>query len=141
MRIARSFDLVAHGALVARYRRHDGNMSHDPLKMLPATLTVLERQRPFAVTTARRRALAFGLRRCREFYGEQMVQLFRRALRDRNGRAALGYARHLARLYPRGAVRHLTKKIGLTVRYAGRATPATDTASPISRASAAPGSR
>jgi hypothetical protein len=142
LRVARRYPVVAHPALVARYRQHAANMSRNPRLMLPATLDVLERQRRFV---ARDRVLsnahAFGLRRCREFYGEQLIEAFRNALHGRRHVDTLACAATLVRLYPAGVVRHLTKKVKLATGYAGRATPAAETTAPSSRASAAPGNR
>ena len=142
LRVAHSHPVVAHGALVARYRQHTTNMSRNPRLMLPATLRVLQRQRRFV---ARNRALlaahAFGLHRCREFYGEQLIEAFRTALHTGRHADALACAATLVRLYPAGVVRHLTKKVRLAAGHAGRATPAAETTAPSSRASATPGNR
>jgi glycosyltransferase involved in cell wall biosynthesis len=141
LRIARRFPIAAHDALVARYRQHDRNMSRNPRLMLPATLDVLQRQRPFIDSPPLRAAHAFGLRRCREFYGEQLVEEFRAALRGRRRGDALACAWALLRMYPAGVRRHVLKKLKRSGSYAGRAIPAADTAAPSSRASAVSGSR
>jgi glycosyltransferase involved in cell wall biosynthesis len=142
LRIARRYPLIAHPAIVARYRQHAANMSRNPQLMLPATLQVLERQRQFVGHDgALRAAHAFGLRRCREFYGEQLIERFRTALHGGQRREALECAATLLRLYPRGVFRHLLKKAKLTTGYAGRATRDADTTAPNSRASAVPGNR
>ena len=142
LRIARRYPLISHPAPVARYRQHAANMSRNPRLMLPATLQVLERQRQFVGHDRTLRAAhAFGLRRCREFYGEQLIERFRTALHGGQPREALACAATLMRLYPRGVFRHLLKKARLTTGYAGRATREADTTAPNSRASAVPGNR
>ena len=142
LRVARQYPLVAHPATVARYRQHTTNMSRNPQLMLPATLHVLERQRQYVQHDgALRAAHAFGLRRCREFYGEQLIERFRTALHGGERREAFSCAATLLRLYPSGVFRHLLKKAKLATGYAGRATPDADTTSPSSRASAVPGNR
>jgi glycosyltransferase involved in cell wall biosynthesis len=143
LRIARRFPIAAHETLVARYRQHAGSMSRNARLMLPATLRVLKRQRQTARRArALRAAYRFGLRRCREFYGEQLVEQFRRALRTPDSRyETIACAVDLIRLYPQGVAKHVIKKIALTLRHAGRATADADTAAPSSRASAWPGSR
>ena len=137
LRISRRFAMAAHDVTVARYRQHPGSMSRNARLMLPATLRVLKRQRPM-VQQAPELAAAyrFGLRRCREFYGEQLVEQFRTALRTSNGgREALACAFDLLRLYPRGVMKHLFKKASLALGHEGRARPDADTAAPSSRAS------
>jgi glycosyltransferase involved in cell wall biosynthesis len=142
LRVARCYPLVAHAALVARYRQHSTNMSRDPRLMLPATLRVLQRQRRFvAGQRALRAAHVFGLRRCREFYGEQLIEKFRSALHGGFYAEASAYLVTLVRLYPSGVLRHLTKKLRIVTGHAGRATPEAETPAPSSRASAVPGNR
>ena len=142
LRVARRYPLVAHPATVARYRQHADNMSRDPRLMLPATLRVLQRQRRYVNgDRALRAAHAFGLRRCKEFYGEQLIERFRTALHAGRRGDALACTGILLRRYPSGAWRHLLKKVKLSTGYAGPATPDADTAAPSSRASAVPGNR
>ena len=142
LRVARRYPLIAHPAIVARYRQHATNMSRNPRLMLPATLQVLERQRQYVGhDRALRAAHAFGLRRCREFYGEQLIDRFRAAFHAGQRSEAMACAATLLRLYPSGVFQHLVKKFKLATGYAGRATPPDDTTAPSSRASAVPGNR
>ena len=142
LRVARRYPLIAHPATVARYRQHAANMSRNPQLMLPATLQVLERQRQFVEhDPVLRAAHRFGLRRCREFYGEQLIERFRTALHAGHHGEALACAATLVRLYPAGALHHLVKKLKLVTGYAGRATPDAETTAPNSRASTVPGNR
>jgi hypothetical protein len=137
LRISRCFTIAAHDVPVGRYRQHPGSMSRNARLMLPATLRVLKRQRPIVKQApALSAAYRFGLRRCREFYGEQLVEQFRTALRTpHGGREALACAFDLLRLYPRGVVKHLLKKAAIALGHDGRARPDADTAAPSSRAS------
>ena len=142
LRVARRYPVVAHAALVARYRQHSANMSRDPRLMLPATLRVLQRQRRFVADQRPLRAAhVFGLKRCREFYGEQLIEKFRSALHGGAYADALDCTVTLVRLYPSGVLRHVAKKLKLVTGYAGRATPAAETTAPSSRASTVPGNR
>lgn len=143
LRITRQFSIARHDALVARYRQHDSSMSRDARLMLPATLLVLERQRVHVQAhPALAQAYRFGLRRCREFYGERLVEQFRAAVRTAGRRReAVECALDLLRWYPRGVLKHAAKKLSLTFGYAGRATPEAETVAPSARASTSPGRR
>jgi len=142
LRIMRRFPIAAHDALVARYRQHAANMSKDGRLMLASILKVLKRHRK-AVRhdPALYAAYRAGVRRCRYFYGERIVEQFRQALRSRRGFEAIGCAIDLLNLYPRGVTTHLKKKLSITLGHAGRAAPDADTAAPSARASAWPGNR
>ena len=114
LQLARRYPFVAHGQVVADYRRHPGNMSNDPVLMLRTTLRVLERQRPFIKgSEALRAAAAEGDRAWRSFYGEQLVDRFREELRRRHLAAAAQVVWNLLRLYPSGVRRHLRRKAAL----------------------------
>ncbi len=141
LRVARRFPLAPHDAVVAEYRQHAGSMSRDAARMLDATLAVLRRQRRFARrSSAEWIAYRAGMRRWREFYGDHLVEQFRRAIRTRGRRAdAVRCAWHLLRLHPRGVVRQLARKTAIL--YAGRAMPAAEMAAATSRASESPGRR
>lgn len=142
LRIARRFDFAPHDTVVAEYRQHGANMSRNPVLMLDATLAVLRRQRRHALRTRRTwQAYREGARHWREWYGEHLVERFRAAIRTPGAkRDAARFAWHLIRLYPRGVAKHLRKKAACFVQ-AGRATPAAEIASAISRDSSSPGNR
>ena len=120
LRIARRFDIVAHGAVVADYRQHTSNMSRDPVLMLTTTLRVLRKHRAAAMRSPRLRAAYIdGMRRWREFYGEHLVERFRAGLHRRGGlHGAAVDALLLLRFYPRGFVYHLRRKSAVTLRRA-----------------------
>jgi glycosyltransferase involved in cell wall biosynthesis len=75
--LARDGDVVLDPRDVVRYRQHDHNMSLDPVLMLRAVLGVLRRECP-RVPDAYRRDLRVSRRLWREYYGEQIIQRWRR---------------------------------------------------------------
>jgi glycosyltransferase involved in cell wall biosynthesis len=116
LHLARARRIVCHDAEVVEYRQHASNMSRDPVLMLTTTLQVLDAERPH-VPPDLAAAFAAGRRAWREFYGDQMVQDLRVAIR-RDPRPAV-LARHVwtvVRYYPRGAVRHVGRAIGRIAR-------------------------
>jgi glycosyltransferase involved in cell wall biosynthesis len=118
LRITRQFEIATHDVLVAEYRRHSANMSGDPVLMLRTTLSVLRGQRRHARRSPHdRAAYNEGLREWRQFYGEHIVERFRAELHRRGHRlAAIKDAAQLLRLYPRGVVFHLRKKLALSLQ-------------------------
>jgi glycosyltransferase involved in cell wall biosynthesis len=74
LRIARVYPICCHPALIAEYRLHQTNASHNSELMLRMTLQVLRRQAQY-VRTDRRRLFAFvaGLRNWRKQYGRQLA--------------------------------------------------------------------
>ena len=108
LRVARAFPIVRSDAVFAEYRQHGANMSADPVRMLRATLKVVRRHVPAAGPDA--------FRSWRTFYGEQLVERFRRALRSGHGLSAALDACRLLRWYPEGVRRHLWKKLMLAVQ-------------------------
>jgi glycosyltransferase involved in cell wall biosynthesis len=141
LRIARRYAFAPHETVVAEYRQHGRSMSRNPVLMLDTTLTVLRRQRAHAATNGGTlRAYREGVRHWREWYGEHLVERFREAIRKPEHHVeAVRYAWHLLRLYPRGVAKHLTKKAKRL--HAGRAIPAAEITSAMSRASDSPGNR
>jgi glycosyltransferase involved in cell wall biosynthesis len=113
LRIASHYDFVAHDVLVADYRQHQTSMSKNPVLMLESTLAVLRHQR----AAARRSpdtwsAWRHGMRHWRDWYGEHLVQQFRRAIRTRGGISNAAWcAYHLLRLHPRMAACQLLRKL------------------------------
>jgi SAM-dependent methyltransferase len=76
LRLARHFAVGQHPAMVAEYRIHGTNMSHNPLLMLQAALRVLHRQRDAVEqkgSPEERAAYEAGLRFWQEHYSEQLV--------------------------------------------------------------------
>ena len=108
--LARNEAVIYEPREVVRYRQHGGNMSHDPLVMLTATLSALRRERSHLPKGAWHDYRA-GLRAWREFYGEQIVERLRREWRtgirgDWQKRALVT----LARECPRVLATHASRK-------------------------------
>jgi glycosyltransferase involved in cell wall biosynthesis len=117
LRVSRTALVGGHDDLVAQYRQHGGNMSADPVRMLDATLRVLHAQHAFVQDDRElRAAYDWGQRHWRAFYGEQLVERFRRALHDGRTVDAARDAWRLLRRYPAGVRHHLCKKALLTAR-------------------------
>jgi glycosyltransferase involved in cell wall biosynthesis len=74
LRIARVYPIRCHPALMAEYRLHHANTSHNSELMLRVTLQVLRRQAQY-VRTDGRRLFAFlaGLRNWRKQYGRRLA--------------------------------------------------------------------
>jgi hypothetical protein len=80
LRLARSHPFGCHGGVIAEYRRHDDNMSSDPMRMLTAGLSVLRAQMPFIKHSHEGKlALQEGTALLQKYYGGPMVT---QALRD-----------------------------------------------------------
>jgi hypothetical protein len=116
LRLARTHRVVCHDTAVVEYRQHRTNMSRDPVLMLTATLRVLDAERRY-VTPGLKAAFAAGRRAWRDFYGDQMVQDLRMAIRhDPRAAAIAARAWRLVRYDPRGAVRHLGRALARMAR-------------------------
>ena len=74
LRIAREFPLCCHSRVVAEYRQHRSNVSHNSELMLTMTLQVLKRQARYIFNDVRRlSAYLEGLRTWRRQYGRQLT--------------------------------------------------------------------
>jgi glycosyltransferase involved in cell wall biosynthesis len=114
--LARRRLLIIDPRGVVRYRKHDSNMSHDPMLMLLATLGTLRHERRF-MPREYRPLLAEGRRHWRRFYGDQLTVVLRREWRTtrRAGRLLRG-AWFLCRHCPRQAATHFVRKLSRIVR-------------------------
>jgi glycosyltransferase involved in cell wall biosynthesis len=109
LRLARTRRVVCHEIPVVEYRQHGRNMSRDPVLMLKTTLRVLDAEQTHAPSDLAD-AFAAGRRAWRTFYGEQMVQDLRIALRrDPRPATIARCAWAVVRYDPPGAVRHLVR--------------------------------
>ncbi|HWF83565.1 MAG TPA: glycosyltransferase [Vicinamibacterales bacterium] len=116
LRLARTQRVICHDAAVVEYRQHRNNMSRDPVLMLKTTLRVLDMERRH-VPPGLEEAFAAGRLAWREFYGDQMVQDLRVAIRRDPRPATIAQcAWALARYYPGGAARHLGRALGRIAR-------------------------
>lgn len=97
LRLARRHAAHTHAAIIAEYRRHSDNMSHDPVLMADHVLAVLGRQWPYVARDRRlRHAYRAGQRAWRGYYGRKLAAMLVADLR-RNGDPAVA-ARQAVRL-------------------------------------------
>jgi glycosyltransferase involved in cell wall biosynthesis len=104
LRVARRLPIGSHAAVVAEYRRHGGNMSNEPARMLSAVSGVLDAQLRWVWRHPElRRAYLEGRREWRRYYGTPLVEDVRRSVIVRDWRRLLQDGRVLLRWYPAGA--------------------------------------
>src|SRR6266550_819862 len=101
-RVSRQHPVTYYDDVVVQYRRHGGNMTLDPARMLRANVTALARQRAFVRRSADLRA-AFeeGLDYWRSFYAPQVLDAIGNALRSREWKRAATDVSTLLRFSPR----------------------------------------
>jgi hypothetical protein len=105
LRGLRQFPLVWHETTVAEYRRHGGNMSADPWRMLVGIRQVLDLQRPFlAGSPARRQAWRQGRRYWTWLYGREVADRAATRLQSGLWRAGLLDLARVLRFHPRDLV-------------------------------------
>ncbi len=75
LRIARKFPIHCYDQVIAEYRQHGTNMTHNAVLMLESTLTVLRAQWKYVKGNKQyREAYKAGMRLGREYYGAQVVE-------------------------------------------------------------------
>jgi len=90
LRIARGGRVACHGAVVADYRRHGGNMSRNAKLMLATSLGVLESQWPYVRgDRGRERAYREGVRNWQVLYGTKWAGQIAHRRRQGESLAAL----------------------------------------------------
>ena len=111
LHIARHHPVFDHATVVAHYRKHDANMSSDAGRMLRETLEVLWSQRPFLEgDEASLAAYHDGQRLWQDFYGTQLADEIRMAVRRHDWMTAASKSVVLAEYHPRGLWHHLARK-------------------------------
>jgi glycosyltransferase involved in cell wall biosynthesis len=126
--LTRRSQLILDPREVVWYRKHDNNMSRDPMLMLRATLGTLDREEQ-QMPRQYRRAFAAARRRWREYYGEQLTMALRREWRtSRRPAMLLRGLWFLCRECPRQAATHFVRKLSRVVRHL----PSTDLEPPVS---------
>jgi glycosyltransferase involved in cell wall biosynthesis len=122
LRIARDYPICCHSTVVAEYRMHQANVSHNSALMLATTLQVLKSQQRFVRGNARRLfAFLAGIRTWRKQYGRQLASELARSYRtlqvDDLRRKLLLLVMH----YPQGLLVFLLLRLAPTLdkRYAG----------------------
>ena len=103
LRIARDYPMCCHPAVVAEYRLHLGNTSHDSELMLTMTLQVLRSQARYVRGDARRLfAFLEGVGRWREKYGRQLAAELARSFSSLHGHPLRRKLLLLVEHYPQG---------------------------------------
>ncbi len=112
LRIGKDFPFYCHNETIAEYRLHDSNTSRNLAMMLRAAMTVFQfHQKSARASKRRREAHREGRQRCREYYGEQIIEDVRRRMRKGGEwKQALEGVLTLAQYYPRGFVKHAGRK-------------------------------
>jgi glycosyltransferase involved in cell wall biosynthesis len=116
LQLARAGCVVFDRRDAVRYRQHDSNMSRDAARMLAATLAVLRRERP-RVPARYAAQYRRGLHAWCTFYGEQIIQQLRSAVRGgRIGRRELAGVGLLLRECRGLVITHIRRKLGRIAR-------------------------
>jgi glycosyltransferase involved in cell wall biosynthesis len=103
LRIARDFPVCCHTSVVAEYRQHKSNVSHNSELMLTLTLQVLKREARHIFSDIRRlSAFLEGLRTWRKQYGRQLTAELARSLSTLKPGALRRKILLLAHHYPQG---------------------------------------
>ncbi len=105
LRIAREFPVCCHPTVVAEYRQHRANVSHNSELMLTMTLQVLKRQARYLCKDVRRlSAYLEGLRTWRKQYGRQLTSELARSFSTAEMSHLRRKMRLLADHYPQGLI-------------------------------------
>jgi hypothetical protein len=113
LRVARRLPIGSHPAVVAEYRRHGGNMTNEPARMLSTVLRVLHAQRRWVRRQPELRgAYREGRREWRRYYGTPLVEHAQRSVAARDWRGLLEDGKVLLRWYPAGAAQLAAGELG-----------------------------
>ena len=118
LRIAHSYRIWSHDAIVAEYRRHGQNMSANFVSMLHSALAILDlHEKLIAVGPAEQAALHDGRSGWRSHYASEMLEAAGAAWRERSaaGTAMMGLIR-AARWSPSTFIRYLGKFLRVRAR-------------------------
>jgi glycosyltransferase involved in cell wall biosynthesis len=116
LELARAGCVVFDRREVVRYRQHDSNMSRDAARMLAATLAVLRRERS-RVPPRYQAQYRRGLHAWRTFYGEEIIQQLRSAVRRGHvGRRELAGVSLLLRECRGLVMTHMRRKLARIIR-------------------------
>jgi glycosyltransferase involved in cell wall biosynthesis len=112
LRIARDFPVCCHTSVVAEYRQHKSNVSHNSELMLTLTLQVLKREARHTFGDIRRLdAFLEGLRTWRRQYGRQLTAELARSFSTLKPGALRHKILLLADYYPQGLLVLLLVKL------------------------------
>jgi hypothetical protein len=78
LRIARKWEVMKHGSLVAEYRKHDANMSADRLFMLKSVVRVLKLEGAHVSDRRHTRALRSGIKFYKRYYGNDLIDAWKK---------------------------------------------------------------
>lgn len=117
LRVARSHPLYDHARVVAYHRRHPENIGSNAGRLLQESLTVLRRERPFAVHDATLLAAYYeGWKRWQDYYGTRLVNEIRSHARGHQWTRALRKSARLAWLHPGGLREHALRRLAVSLR-------------------------
>jgi glycosyltransferase involved in cell wall biosynthesis len=118
LRIARALPICCHTAVVAEYRKHEANVSHNSELMLTTTLQVLKDQERYLRNDSGR-IIAFheGVRSWRKQYGRQLAAELARSYSTLPTDHLLRKLRRLAGYYPQGLILVLLRLIPAISRH------------------------
>lgn len=106
LKLARSYPVLCHDAVVTEYRRHGSNTTRDPALVLTTQLQVLRRRRRQVRGPEERAARRTGIRNTRAAQGEALVARVAEAWRRGERGAALSGAWTLLRHDPLAPLRY-----------------------------------
>ena len=122
-RITRRFPIVCSDESVLEYRQHVQSMSRDYALMLRNAITVRRAQRRFVKGKRTfETALRTGIRAVQEDYGERLIEVVGRNLRERDWREAAAGLQILVRYYPRGVFKRARAQLKRLVDGASKLT-------------------
>jgi glycosyltransferase involved in cell wall biosynthesis len=121
LRIARTRPVCSHNAVIAEYRKHGDNISHNSELMLTTTLQVLKGQAEYiGGNPNRRRAFLAGLRSWRKQYGRQLASELASYFSIMTPGQRQRKLRLLAARYPQGLMLLLLLRIAAVLRHPDR---------------------
>jgi GT2 family glycosyltransferase len=106
LKLARSYPVLCHEAVVTEYRRHGSNTTRNPALVLTSQLQVLNRQRRHLKGAEERAARRTGIRNTRAAQSDALVAAVADAWRRQEWRQALGGVWTLARRDPLAPLRY-----------------------------------
>ena len=112
LKLARSYPVICHDAIVTEYRRHGSNTTRNAGLILSSQIQVLNGQRRHLRGGEERAARRIGIRNTRVKQGEALVERIANAWRRRERRAVLRGLRTLARWDPGAFLRYRRRGIG-----------------------------
>jgi glycosyltransferase involved in cell wall biosynthesis len=111
-RIARQFPIYGHKEIVAEYRRHETNTTSNLPVMIRDTYKVMRSQLDYVKgNKSYEETYRIGIKRWREYWGDQLVNEVRVGIRNKDWKAVLRGSLKVARYYPQGLFIHVYRKL------------------------------